>query len=144
MQLFVESRCSCYNQYPVVLQYNILGSGIVCSNCNLLRYVKFPVALMKKISDWNVLYAKVYKKWLDEDKGYKEIFDVYSIVNRLGLEIVNEMGVFKKTYYWWHVDTMEKKERCPVCNKKLISLKNDYSTSHKVCKECLVLVNDVE
>ena len=136
-------NCHCKHDFPIVLQYALTENLIVCSNCNLDKFIdNLPVDLQRKMEEWNAGYAIEYKKWL-ESQGSESLTDIKWKINQLGFKITTELNQFYHTFYWWHVDEDEQHKFCPKCRQNLMSVKNEYGDEqHKICEDCMILVND--
>lgn len=137
----ITESCSCDTVYPILLQYDLTENPFACLNCNLSRALEISDSLRREVDVWLKHYKEVYKDWLEYDKGLDVLCNPLSDINEMGLAITKKLNAIIPTYYRLHKNEIYHYTDCPKCDLKMGEGKNSYSTAHKVCEECRIVVS---
>jgi len=140
-----EDQCDCAGRTAIVLQAHLAANPVVCLSCR--REVEpgklgITSALAEEIHKWNGLYESLYLLWLDSGEyevwAQQRLSDPQGSVNRRGLELVQQLSVYRDAYYWWFVDESNEPfscmETCPVCGNAMTA-----GFGMAVCSSCMVI-----
>ena len=143
--------CSCKNRTALKLMGSILFyNPIHCVDCNLEikpESLKLNQKVIDEIANWSRLYGAIDHLWLDSGDykkwAKKELTNIESSVNQLGLSTNKLLNKFHKSYYFYFQDDSVEKykplKQCPNCHKKLDEISNDKFTQ-RYCNKCKIIM----
>lgn len=129
-----------------MLQGHLSSNPIACLRCNgevPPERIGFAAALAERIGFWRDLHDALYTLELDssdyESWAIAQLEDPNGRVNAEGLDVVQELNVHRRTYYWWFqhksFDDFTPLSQCPRCSKDLVE-----RFSRQVCETCSIVV----
>ncbi len=147
-----EDICSCPQSYPLILRSTLSSNPVNCMVCNLEVPPEFfqpGEQLCYRLAEWNRLHDAVYRLWLDsgdyEAWARRELEDLSSHVNQLGLQLLPEMNRLRRTYYWYFQDNICEDYRpltaCPLCHQALQRFPLG-TFDWPICEHCLLLAGN--
>ncbi len=121
--------------YPLI-SYK-LKTGIHFLNLNIK-----DVALLDLIYDWMTVYNAIYDLYMDsgdyEFWALKELENINSSINVLGLKLSNLLNNYAETYYYlFRGIDRELPKKCPLCNKDFNALEGSH-----ICKKCKIIMEE--
>jgi hypothetical protein len=142
-----DEICQCVDHPPIVLQDHLSSLPLACLKCNgevPPERLGFDAKLAECIAFWRNLHRALYTLWLAsgdyEDWGRAQLQDPEGQVNRKGIEIVEELNVHHRAYYWWFednsIESFVPPSNCPRCSGTLLAR---YGCS--VCEACSIMVH---
>lgn len=136
-------KCTCISEFPNVLQYHLSEHCIVCSNCNFYKEIRVTNELNKEMVEWSKQYHKAYKEWLETDHNVEELTNPESGLNTTGFGITEKINAYNLTYYWLHTEEGKSYIGCPMCRSNLVNVENSYTSFHKICMDCKLLIHEM-
>jgi hypothetical protein len=141
-----EELCSCEDDGPIVLQPHLSSNPLACIRCNLEmppERVGFPESLAEQLCFWQSFHDCFFHLWLDSAEfefwAKAQLENPKSPVNRRGIEVVQALNEYRRTYYWWFEDVGDDDFMphacCPVCGG---DLQKRYG--RRLCERCSVLI----
>jgi hypothetical protein len=145
-----DELCKCTDCPPIVLQEHLSSNPLACLRCNLElspERMGFTTELAGHIAYWRNLHRALYTLWLDsadyEAWAITQLEDPVGRVNVHGLELVEDLNKYHRTYYRWFqdqsVDEFVSLTRCPRCSAELVESLGSFGPS-KVCDKCSIAV----
>ncbi len=127
----------------------LFWNPIHCINCNLEispESINLNQKLIDEIANWAGLYGAIDQLWIDSSEyeawAKRELTNIKSRINKLGLSVNRSMNKIRKSYYWYFQDESDENfiafERCPKCNRKLMDYNNGIF-KQKICERCLII-----
>jgi predicted nucleic acid-binding Zn ribbon protein len=145
-----KDMCKCRGKRSIKLMASFLfWNPIHCIKCNLEispESINLNQKLIDEIAYWASLYGAVDRLWFDSDEyeawAKRELTNVKSRINKLGLSVNRSMNKIQKSYYWYFQDESDENfiafEKCPKCKGKLIDYNNGI-IKQKICERCLII-----
>jgi hypothetical protein len=142
-----EDVCRCADRPPITLQDHLGPNPISCLRCNLEvppERIGFPASLAGNIAYWRNLHRALDILWLGsgeyETWARTQLENPQGEVNVCGLEIVEKLQLFCRSYYWWFEDASQDDfvplSRCPRCSGDLVEVMRSL-----VCERCSIMVH---
>ncbi len=142
-----DELCNCDGRPPIVLQDHLSPNPISCLNCNgeiPPERLGITSQLARGIAYWRYLHAALFALWLDsedyEDWARAQLEDPNGRVAVMGLELVDALNQYVRTYYRWFEDASEDDfvplSQCPRCGGSL-----DQQFACFVCEICSIVVH---
>jgi hypothetical protein len=141
-----DEICRCSDRPPIVLQDHLSSNPIACLKCNgevPPESIGISAKLANGLAYWRDLDRALHTLWLDSG-GYEawariQLEDPVGEHNVRGLELVQDLNTYRRTYYWWFqdasVDDFVPVLKCPRCSTELVSC-----FTHLVCEGCSIVV----
>ena len=147
-----EEICACDGAIAILLADRFSLNPIACARCNgevPPERIGFDARLAQRLSYWREYHHCFYFLWLDsgeyEEWALRQLLDPLGAVNRLGVEMVGELGKFRKAYLSWFQDesedSWEPPAACPRCSGHLdiqFERERPQGGSLLVCEECSI------
>ena len=125
-----EEKCNCGHRKSVKLMYALNPNPITCVDCNLEiepTLLNLSQEVVDEIVFWRHIYGSIYHLWLasgDYEKwAEKELANLGSPVNNLGLKARSSLNEFHPCFYWVFQDQSEETfspiSVCPICHEPL-------------------------
>jgi predicted nucleic acid-binding Zn ribbon protein len=142
-----QDICPCKTAPPIKLMQALTWNPIHCMVCNReVQRLKLPNRLISRIVFWRNLYDSIDRLWLAsgeyEEWARNQLLNIESPINRIGLEVANELLKINVTYYWYFQDQAEDGFQplrfCPICNLELQIYEGGVVTQ-LVCKLCHIV-----
>ena len=141
-----DEFCRCADRPPIVLQDHLSENPLACLKCNgevPPERTGFTAELAEKIAFWRNLHDALMHLWLDSGDYEKwattQLEDPGGQLNVTGLELVEALNKYHRTYYWWFqdnsTDEFEPRTDCPRCFADLVPC-----MTHLVCDRCSIVV----
>jgi len=145
-----DELCQCADQPPIVLQGHFTSNPLDCLRCNLevpLEQIGFTAELAGYIAFWRNLHHALYILWLDSEDyeawATTQLEDPTGRVNVKGLELVEDLNRYRRTYYRWFqdqsVDDFVSPTQCPRCSAELVESVGSFGPSW-VCDRCSIAI----
>ena len=142
----LEEICQCSDRPPLVLQDHLSALPLACLRCKgevPPERIGFSTELAERIAFWRNFHRAFITLWLDsaeyESWARKQLEDPTTPVNVRGLDVVEELNNYRRTYYWWFHDnkaeSFEPPSDCPRCKREL----QEFS-GLLVCNQCSIVV----
>lgn len=143
--------CSCKNRSALKLMGSALFyNPIHCVDCNLevkSESLNLNQKIIDEIAYWSQLYGAIDMLWLDsgtyERFAKKELRDIKSYINKLGLDANKSLNKLHKSYYSYFQDSSDENykplQHCPNCHMKIIEIANK-KFQQSYCNKCNIIV----
>ena len=144
-----EDYCACATRSAVKVMSDLEHYPICCIDCNLgvdPYALGIPGELIERLLRWQCVHDAIYRLWLDSGEytlwARDELHEISSPLNRLGLELREELAVDGPVYYWWFqdssVDGFRPIKHCPICERELQPYVADRIAQY-VCEACRII-----
>ena len=144
-----DDICTCEAGAPLTLSTALSYNPIRCAACNgevPLEPLDLSVRLVDDIASWRSVYDSLERLWLDSDEyeewAVRELSDIGSYVNRLGLEVRRSLDAIRRCYYLYFedqsVEAYSPRPACPSCGAAPVN-RTYGRRSYRACDACSIL-----